>query len=130
MKTSLFSFTVVAITLVALAAFAPRPAFAVVEHEKRVRDLVDAFNARKPDAMLELVHDDIQWLHVSGTKITLETEGKEALRESMRRYFSSCGSCKSSLEWVQTAGSRVTALERASWTSNDGCKVADELVCL
>lgn len=115
-----FSFIVVAVIFVALAVFAPRPAFTTVEHEKRVRDLVDAFNARKLDAMLDLVHEDIQWLHVNGTKISVEVEGREALRESMRRYFSSCGSCKSSLEWVQTAGSRVTALERAGWTSKDG----------
>ena len=36
------------------------------------------------------------------------------LRETLD--FRKCPSCRSSLEWVQNAGKRVTVVERASWT--------------
>ena len=60
-----------------------------------------------------LAADGIQWLSVDGAKVTVETEGKDALRASMTRYFQQCPSCKSDLVWLKTAGSRVSAQERA-----------------
>lgn len=94
--------------------------FSIDDQEKQVREFVAAFNTRSLDKMLEMVDDGIQWLSVNGTKISVETEGKTALKESMEKYFQECPSCKSSLEWVQTAGSRVTAKERASWAGKNG----------
>jgi hypothetical protein len=120
-------FAVLAMTVAGLALSKPRPAYSGVGQEQRVRDLVEAFNARKIDAMLELVDDNVQWLHVSGTKVSVEAEGKAALRLSMERYFKSCPSCKSALEWVQGAGSRVTAMERASWTTKSLAKSQSSL---
>jgi len=90
--------------------------------ETRVREFVAAFNARNIDAMLEAADENVQWLSVDGAKVTIETEGKKALRQSMESYFRSCPSCKSNLEWIQSAGSRITALERASWTGKSGLK--------
>jgi hypothetical protein len=92
------------------------------EQEQRVREFVEAFNARKIDLMIEMTAEKIQWMIIDGAKISVETEGRAALRASMERYFRSCSSCRSSLEWVQTAGSRVTAMERASWSGKDGAK--------
>lgn len=100
----------------------PRPLTSSVEPEKQVRAFVEAFNSRDIDVMLALADENIQWLIVDGAKVSVETEGKAALRESMVRYFRSCPSCKSSLEWIQRAGSRVTAMERASWTGKSGAK--------
>lgn len=85
-----------------------------------VRAFVAAFNARDLDGMLALADDAVEWASVDGTKVALETAGKEALRASMTSYFASCPSCRSTLEWVKAAGSRVAALERASWTNAKG----------
>jgi hypothetical protein len=120
-------FAVLAMTAAGLALPKPRPAYSGVQQEQQVRDFVEAFNARKIDAMLELVDDNVQWLHVSGTTVSVEVEGKAALRLSMGRYFKSCPSCKSALEWVQRAGSRVMAMERASWTSKGVAKSQSSL---
>ena len=92
----------------------------IVDHEKQVRDFVAAFNSRDLAKMLEFTDDNIQWLSVNGAKISIETEGKAALKASMEKYFDGCPSCKSSLESVQTVGSRVTAKETASWTGKNG----------
>ena len=89
-------------------------------HESQVRDFVAAFNDRNLDSMLSMADENIQWLSIDGAKITVETDGKAALRLSMESYFRKCPSCRSSLEWIRSAGNRVTALERASWTGKSG----------
>ena len=91
-------------------------------NEERVRDYVAAFNKREIDTMLSMVSDDIQWLNVAGDKITVETQGKPQLRESLAAYFKSTPSAKSELQWVQVTASRVAALERAAWQSKSGPK--------
>jgi hypothetical protein len=98
------------------AAETPKP------NEQRVRDYVSAFNKREIDTMLNMVSDDIQWLSVAGDKITVETQGKAKLRESMAAYFKSLPSVKSELEWVRVTASRVAALERATWQGKSGPK--------
>ena len=89
-------------------------------NEQRVRDYVSAFNDRAIDTMLAMVSDDIQWLSVDGDKISVETQGKPKLRESMAAYFKANPSAKSELQWVQVTASRVAAMERASWQSQSG----------
>jgi hypothetical protein len=101
---------------VSFAAETPNP------NEQRVRDYVSAFNKREIDTMLNMVADDIQWLSVVGDKITVETQGKAKLRESMAAYFKSTPTAKSELEWVRGTASRVAALERAGWQSKSGPK--------
>ncbi len=85
--------------------------------EKMVRDFVAAFNARELNSMLAMVDEKVQWLTLNGSNVSVEADGKSVLRGTMERYFQSCPTCKSSLEWVQTAGGRVAAMERATWTS-------------
>ena len=85
-----------------------------------VRSFVTAFNARDVESMLALADDAIEWGTVDGKTIAMETSGKEALRAAMTSYFASCPSCRSELEWVQPAGSRVAAYERSSWTDKAG----------
>ena len=97
-------------------------AVSIDDREKLVREFVEAFNAREIEKMLELADESIQWLSIDGVKISVETEGKKALRDSMEKYFRDCPTCKSSLEWVQLAGSRVTAKEKASWVGKNGPK--------
>ena len=116
----ILSLAVLAMTVAVLPELGP--VYSRVDQEQRVRDFVEAFNARNVDAMLELVDEKIQWLTVTGARLSVEVEGREALRQSMGRYFKSCSTCKSSLESVQRAGSRVTAMERASWTTKSGPK--------
>ena len=121
-RTLQLGLVVLATAFMVLASPESRQANPGGEQEKLVREFVEAFNARKIDAMLELTVDNIQWMHIDGAKVSIEVEGKAALRQSMERYFRSCSSCRSALEWVQIAGSRVTAMERASWTGKGGAK--------
>ncbi len=105
-----------AATAASFAAEAPEPI------EQRVRDYVSAFNKQDIDTMLSMVSDDIQWLNVAGDKITVETQGKAKLRESLAAYFEATPGVKSELEWVRVTTSRVAALERAAWPAKSGPK--------
>lgn len=124
MKDSKLWLAVLAVSLMAVVTVSleSRKANAQAEHETRVREFVAAFNSRNIEAMLGAVDENVQWLSVSEAKVTIETEGKNALRESMERYFRNCPSCKSSLEGVRKSGSRVTAMERATWSGKSGLK--------
>ena len=105
-----------------LSSTKPFAAEAPKSNDQRVRDYVSAYNQHEVDTLLSLVSDDIQWLRVAGAKITVETQGKLQLRESLAGYFKSAPSAKSQLEWVQVTTSRVAALERAAWQGNSGPK--------
>lgn len=91
-----------------------------------VEEFVAAFNAREIERMLALADERIEWLSVDGAGVAVETAGREALRQSMTSYFASCPSCRSALEWTRTAGLRVAALERASWTTAAGVAKAQK----
>lgn len=98
--------------------------------EGRVREFVAAFNAHDSGRMLEMADENIQWVGVDGVAAALasvKTENSKALRETMDGYFKRCPSCKSYLEWIQSAGSRVTTLERAEWTTKSGLKTQKSL---
>jgi hypothetical protein len=105
--------------VIPLLSFAAKPED---DRVKQVKGFVDAFNARNIDAMLNSVEEDIQWLSIDGTKISVEVEGIKPLRKYMEGYFQNCTSCRSELITVRQVGNRVTALERASWTGKTGQK--------
>lgn len=92
------------------------------DRESIVRAFVGKFNRHEADQMLEMVADDFQWVYITDGKAAVHLEGKPALKREMERYFARCASCKSKLQWVQSSGSRITALEEASWTTKDGPK--------
>ena len=110
--------------LVSSAAFAAEPP---KSNEQLVRDYVSAFNKHEPDTMLSMVSEDIQWLSVVGDKLTVETQGKAKLGESMTAYFRATPSAQSDLQWVQMTASRVAAMERARWQGKSGPKSQSSL---
>jgi hypothetical protein len=77
-----------------------------------------AYNEHDVAAMLELAHHEIQWLSIDGDELRVETEGREALGEAMRRYFESVPSTRSVIEATMTSGSRVSVRERAEWETS------------
>lgn len=88
--------------------------------EQIIRSYVEAFNAKDIEAMLEMVTNDVQWLSINGEIITNETNSKNELRQGMIDYFKSCRSCKSRLVHLFSTGTRVSALEVASYETSSG----------
>jgi hypothetical protein len=107
-----------------LTAFtsSPEPAPAAPGGSARevVERFVAAYNRHEVEAMLALAHPEIQWLSVEGEKISVETAGVAALGESMRKYFRSLPSSRSSIEGMVEAGRFVSVRERARWEGKTG----------
>ena len=92
------------------------------DHARTVEAFVAAFNARDIDAMLALATDDIEWLSVDGTAVSVETSGKTALADSMRKYFASCPTCRSEVVIGTQTATRIAAVETATWTAASGAR--------
>jgi len=89
-------------------------------HVQTVRAFIAAFNAHDSNAMSKFVTDDVQWLSVDGSSISLETEGKAALVSAMNDYFESCPTCRSELTALIASRDRVSAVEAATWSGKKG----------
>jgi uncharacterized protein (TIGR02246 family) len=92
------------------------------EREALVRQFVEAFNQQDTAAMLRLLTPEAQWLSVSGEKISAEGASREAIGQSMDKYFKSCPSCRSRLDGVLATSNRLTAIEVAQWQTSKGKK--------
>lgn len=112
-----------AVTLLVILTF-PFTALAqgVPEADPRqvVERFLEAFNRHDVEAMLALAHPEVQWLSVDGDKISVETAGQAALRDSMKSYFTSLPSARSTFESILVAGPYVTVVERARWQGKSG----------
>ena len=87
-----------------------------------VHQFIRAFNSQDVDGMSALVTDDIRWIYINRSSMSVELEGKEALTQSMSEYFTSCPSCRSEIHRMVCSTERVSVVEVASWDSRDGPK--------
>ena len=87
-----------------------------------VREFLEAFNAHDAPAMAALVAEDVQWLSVRGSALSVEVEGRAALAAAMAEYFSACPTCRSEIHSLIASNERVSVVEVASWVSADGPK--------
>ena len=85
-----------------------------------VRNFVDAFNAQDSARMATMVTDDILWLSVSGSNLSIEVQGKTDFVAAMQEYFASCPTCRSKLADVMPSHERVSVIEVASWRTSSG----------
>ena len=88
---------------------------------------VAAFARHDLPAMLAFTHPDVEWLTISESTVLTETRGQEALAASMRSYFDSCPSCRSTVEVSSTVGNFVSAVETATWESKGVAKAQASL---
>lgn len=98
------------------------------EDEKPINDqgydkviaYVEAYNARDLEAMMALMHDDVQWLSIEGSEVAIFANGKQDLAAQMEGYFSSPNATRSKVGGNVVDGRFVSVREIASWTGKDG----------
>jgi ketosteroid isomerase-like protein len=98
----------------------PRAAADSAVAERTVRAFVEAYNRHDVDALLALADSEVVWLTVSGDTVGIEARGRAALGESLRGYFRSLPSARSTAEALTVLGPWVTVRERAHWLGRDG----------
>jgi hypothetical protein len=70
--------------------------------------------------MVALVHEDFEYLSVSGRTVSVDATGREALKQSMADYFASVRDVTSVIEDATVTGPYVAIRERVSWTAKSG----------
>lgn len=88
--------------------------------QSTVKAFVAAFNHRDVQAMLALTTDDIRWMFVADAELTVQTQGKAALRDAMTQYFQGQTDTQSTIMQLSADGPFVYAVEQARWTGADG----------
>lgn len=96
------------------AGIAASPSFGTVDA------YVAAYNARDLEAMLSLMHEEVQWLSVEGSEVAVFADGKDDLSSQMAQYFASPMATISRIEGGVRDGRFIAVREVASWTDSAG----------
>ena len=91
-----------------------------VSQSEIVAAYVDAYNARDIDAMLALMHDEVQWLSVEAESVSVFANGKADLAAQMREYIASTMVTTSEIDAGFVDGRFVAVREIARWNGQDG----------
>lgn len=83
---------------------------------------VDAFNAKDIAAMAKVEHPEIEWFAVSGSDLTLEISGRDALSDMMEGYLKANPSVTGTLRDWSINGNFIAVTETAAWTTKNGQK--------
>ncbi len=83
-------------------------------------EYVEAYNARDLSAMLELMHEDVEWLSIEGSDVVSFASGKAELAKQMEAYLASPSATFSTVEGSVKDGRFVAVREVAHWTDAEG----------
>lgn len=87
-----------------------------------ITEHIRAFNVGDVAAMAKMQHPDIEWLSVSGAKISLQVSGRDALAKNMTEYFKSPTRVTGNLRDWSVNAPFISVTEVANWTAKDGTK--------
>jgi len=85
-----------------------------------ISEHIRAFNAGDVEAMAKMQHPDIEWLSVSGTNLSIEVSGREALSQNMTEYFKSPTKVTGQLRGWSINMPYISVTETATWATKDG----------
>ncbi|MCG9697781.1 nuclear transport factor 2 family protein [Shewanella sp. Isolate11] len=84
-----------------------------------VKQFIDAYNQHSVETMVQYVADDVRWMHITGTKVEVETSSKEQFGAAMSDYFETLNNPKATIVELITSAHYVSTVERVEW-STDG----------
>ena len=100
-------------------ALLPTSAIAADSASEVVTRFITAYNQHSVSAMVQYVADDVRWMHISGTKVEVETSDKAQFGAAMTDYFETLNNPQASILQMITSGHYVSTVERIAW-STDG----------
>jgi hypothetical protein len=95
------------------------PEGAVEGPDAVIRSQLAAFNAQNIEAMVANLSGEFAWFAVSSDAMTVELQGREAFRSSMRQYFAQVAGARAEIEELVVVGDFVTTRERSYWYVGD-----------
>lgn len=99
-------------------ALLPTSAIAVTSSADVVTGFIAAYNQHSVSAMVQYVADDVRWMHISGTKVEVETADKAQFGAAMTDYFETLNNPQASILQMITSGHYVSTVERIAWSAD------------
>ncbi|MBI2812968.1 MAG: nuclear transport factor 2 family protein [Opitutae bacterium] len=87
-----------------------------------LRAYLDACNRHEPDAVAALLAPGVKWLSLEADKLTVDGDGREALRTWLAGYFGKLPDVRSEFLSIEQTGAFLSVRERAAWTGKDGTR--------
>ncbi|MEY2882023.1 MAG: hypothetical protein RLZZ15_4403 [Verrucomicrobiota bacterium] len=85
-----------------------------------LRAYLDAYNRHEPDAVAALLAPAVKWFSLDADKLSVDGEGRDAVRTWLTGYFKSLPDVRSEFLSIEQTGAFLAVRERASWTAKDG----------
>jgi ketosteroid isomerase-like protein len=104
------------VLLAALAACSPKPP-AHSPEAQALRSYFAAFNRHDPAAAAALLAPNVKWMTVDTDKLTVEGQGREAVRDWLTGYFQAQPDVRSEFLSLEQTGILLAVRGRVSWTT-------------
>ena len=105
--------------LAATLSLLPFTAMANQTSTEIVEGFIAAYNSHDVKQMLQYTSDDVRWMHVTGTKVEVETSSQEEFAAAMADYFETLKDANATILQMIDSGNYVSTVERVTW-DNDG----------
>ena len=90
-----------------------------------LRAYLNAFNRHEPDAVAALLAPNVKWMTVDIDKLTVEGQGRDAVRDWLAGYFKAQPDVRSEFVSLDQTGILIAVRERVSWTAAGGRRVQE-----
>ncbi|MCI5045262.1 MAG: nuclear transport factor 2 family protein [Aquisalinus sp.] len=81
---------------------------------------VQAFNERDIERMSTMMHEDIEWIDISGSTQSVSYSGKDAMTEGITAYFANGYDGQSKMTELSANGNFISGVETVFWQTAAG----------
>ncbi len=105
--------------LAATLSFLPFTAMANQTSTQIVEGFIAAYNTHNVEQMMQYTTKDVRWMHVTGTKVEVETSSRAEFAAAMADYFETLTDANATIIKIIDSGNYVSTVEKVTW-NNDG----------
>ncbi|WP_299795219.1 nuclear transport factor 2 family protein [uncultured Shewanella sp.] len=105
--------------LAASLAFLPLTSLAAQTPTEVVESFIQAYNKHDVELMVQHTSESVRWMHISGTKVEVETSDRTEFGAAMTDYFETLKDARATILKIIDSGNYVSTVERVTW-DNDG----------
>lgn len=84
-----------------------------------VESFIQAYNKHDVELMVQHTSETVRWMHITGTKVEVETSDQTEFGAAMTDYFETLKEANATILQIIDSGSYVSTVERVTW-DNDG----------
>lgn len=103
----------------ATLSFLPFTAMANQTSTQIVEDFIAAYNSHNVEQMMQYTTKNVRWMHVTGTKVEVETSTQQEFAAAMADYFDTLTDANATILKIIDSGNYVSTVEKVTW-NNDG----------